>query len=420
MSVPQRDSVGILAVGDELLAGAHPDLNSPYLARRLAEHGLRVREVRSVCDDEVHIAAALTELAGRHALVIASGGLGPTADDVTRHGAARAAGVPLVHSEEAWAQVRAWFTRAGREMPASNKRQALTPAGAVVLENPAGTAPGFRCALGRSTLLVLPGPPREVEAIYAHAVEPWLAANPAASAVYGVRRFHMADLSESVFADGVGDWMLRDANPLMGVTVKGGVLSVRLIAHGPDDAAVQALLEERGAALLALYGERVFSERHPEPAFALGEQLIARGVSVTCAESCTGGLVAAELCRVPGISAVLREAYVAYADESKTSLLGVPPELLAAHGAVSSEVAAAMAHGAAQRAGARLALAVTGIAGPDGGTPEKPVGLVWFGVALDGRVTTSERRWPSLGRDKVRGWATAKALSLGFEALRRS
>lgn len=418
MSENRAHRAGIVAIGDELLAGAHPDLNSPWLASQLFENGRHVERVVVVGDDEAAIAAAIRELARDVPLVIATGGLGPTLDDVTRHGAARAADRALLTSEEAWSQICAWYARAGRAMPDSNERQALIPEGAAVLENPAGTAPGFRVAVGEATLFVLPGPPRELQAMGRLHLLPWVAEHPVGHEVFQVRRFHLFDLSESVFADRAGAWVARDAEPLMGVTVKEGILSVRLLARGADAAEARARLDARGAEFLERFGAHVFSERSPDLALALGEELLARNLSVTCAESCTGGLVAAALTSVPGISALLRETVVTYSDEAKSERLGVSPDLLARHGAVSGPVAEAMARGAAERAGAALSIAVTGIAGPGGGTAEKPVGLVWFGVYRDGHTVATARRWPASGRDRVRAWATAKALALLWRAAR--
>jgi nicotinamide-nucleotide amidase len=411
---------GVVAVGDELLAGAHPDLDSPLIAARLPELGREVVRVTVVGDDEPAIAEAVADMARRVPLVFVTGGLGPTLDDVTRHGVARAAGVEVVHSEEAWSQVSAWYARAGREMPRSNRRQALVAEGAAVLENRCGTAPGFRCRVGPADVFVLPGPPAELEDMFDHEVAPWLVAHPVGDEVIAVHSFHLIDLSESVFADAVGDWMARDTNPRMGCTVKAGVLTVRLLARGADEAEADAILAERAVAFRERFGAHLFSEHTADPAEALGQQLLAKGLTVTTAESCTGGLIAAALTGVPGISAVLREAVVTYADEAKSERLGVPRDLLERYGAVSEEVVGAMAAGAAERTGARLALAVSGVVGPAGGTPDRPVGLVWFGLALDGEVRTESRRWPPAGRDRVRAWATSKGLSLLLEAARRA
>ncbi len=411
---------GVVAVGEELLAGEHPDLDSPLIARALLPHGRQLAAVHVVPDDEQAIADAVTELATRVGLIFVTGGLGPTLDDVTRHGVARAAGVELRHSDEAWRGVQAWYARSGRDIPESNRRQALIPLGASVLHNRVGTAPGFRCRIGDAELFALPGPPRELEEMLDHEVDPWLRQHPLEGEHLAIHHFYLAGLSESVFAEQAGDWMERGSNPLIGCTVKSGVLHARLLAHAETPERAQALVDGRSRAFRERFKEHIFSEEDADPAHALGRVLLEKNLSVTCAESCTGGMVAAALTRVAGISAVFPGAEVTYSNQAKSRLLGVAPELLERHGAVSAPVAEAMARGAAQRYGARLALSVTGIAGPGGGSSEKPVGLVWFGVCLDGEVRTLERRWPPAGRERVRAWATTQALVLLLEAARRA
>ena len=412
------DSAAVLAIGDELLAGADADLNSPYIAHRLTEVGRHVAQCGIVGDYEEDIAEQLATFCSRHPLVFATGGLGPTLDDVTRHAAARAGGVELAHSAEAWEQVKQWYARSTRPMPASNERQALIPAGATVLFNRLGTAPGFRMQIGASTLIVLPGPPREMQSMFTEVALPWLADHPALEQVVDTHRFHLFGLSESVFADAAGAWMDREANPQMGVTVKGGVMAVRILARGLEADAVRALLLERAQAFRERFGEHVFSEEQPDLAVALGQELLAQGITIAFAESCTGGLAAAQLTRMAGISAVFREGFVTYSNEAKEARLGVPLELLDSFGAVSEPVAGAMAAGAARQAGARLAISVTGIAGPGGAVPGKPVGTVCFGTSMDGEVCTYERRYPDLGRDWIRERAAGEALDLGLRAAR--
>ncbi|MEZ6014215.1 MAG: CinA family nicotinamide mononucleotide deamidase-related protein [Planctomycetota bacterium] len=421
-------AVEVVAVGDELLDGAHPDLNSPWIGARLAEYGRQLRGAQVVGDEEPDVERAVRAAAARAALVFVCGGLGPTLDDVTRHGVALAAGRALYEAPEALANVRDWYTRAGRDMPEVNRRQALMPEGAALVYNRFGTAPGFRCSVGASTVIVLPGPPRELHAVWDDQVHPWLVAHPVvaggSNVVNAVRRLHFSDIPESQFAQEVGPWMDRAANPLMGCTVKGGVLSVRLVGRAADASGAEALVAERARELLLRFPGRLLAEG-PEGriGFLLGRELLERSLHVTLAESCTGGLIAGELTRVPGISAVFRESFVTYSDAAKHRALGVPEPLLAAHGAVSAPVAEAMASGARRVTGADLALSVTGVAGPDGGTSEKPVGLVWFGLARlgpDGAEVLSsvERRWPPAPRDKVREWATQKGLALLLSAAR--
>lgn len=417
-------SVGIVAVGDELLAGAHPDLNSPYLAYRCQEFGRSVRRVIVVGDEEPDIAAAVNALAAENATVFVSGGLGPTLDDVTRHGVARALGVELYESEEAWAEVSGWFIRAGRPVLDSNRRQALIPVGSERIPNGFGTAPGFRAQHpSGAVVMVGPGPPQELQGVFDAEIAPWLAAHPPDTKKRSKRVLHFGDLPESTFAEGVGEWMARDANPLVGVTVKEGVLTARCVAIADTEAEADRLADERAAAILALFPDRYLGDDVAGLGAFVGGYLARTGLAFTVGESCTGGLIAGALTDAPGISAVFDGSFVTYANERKVEILGVSQASLEAHGAVSAQVAAEMARGALERTGARLAVSTTGVAGPTGGTEAKPVGLVWFGLALrhasgQVEVRTLERRWPPLGRDRIRSWATNKALGLLLEGAR--
>ncbi len=415
---PAPSSVGIVSVGDELLAGAHPDLNGPYLASRMAEFGRRVERVIVVGDDEEHIAGAVDALAASCALVFVSGGLGPTLDDVTRHGVASSVGAPLEECPDAVEEIEAWFTRAGREMLQNNRRQALMPEGATRVPNTFGTAPGFRCGhpLG-AEVIVLPGPPRELQGVFGAEVEPWLEENRPDELHRARASAAFVDLPESTFAEAAGAWLERGANPLVGVTVKEGILTTRAVATAETSEEAASMAQERIEGLRALFPERYLAERVEDLGAFVGGELQRLGVSFSLAESCTGGLVAASLTGAPGVSAVFARSFVTYANEAKESELGVPAAVLREHGAVSEACARAMAQGALERSGAELAISITGIAGPGGGTEEKPVGLVWFGIASrDGgggapTIEAEERRWPPLGRARVRRWAANRALA---------
>ena len=412
MSVPHA---AVVATGDELVTGTAVDTNSAAIAQRLLELGLRVERFVVLGDDEEALAATLVDLGARCAVIVVTGGLGPTLDDVTRSAAARAMGVDLERSEASLAAIRGWFASHGRPFPVSNERQAWFPRGAEVLPNPKGTAPGFACRVGGARVFALPGPPGEMIAMLEDEVVPRLERRKGLA----IARFHLFGLSEGVFADRSGAWMDRAANPVLGVTAKLGVLSATLVASGADDRESASRLAARVREFRERFAEWIFSEDEPDLAFVVGRALLARGIPVATAESCTGGLVAARLTRVPGISAVFERGYVTYSDRSKTELLGVDPALLARHGAVSGEVAAAMARGAAERSLARVAVSLTGIAGPDGGTPEKPVGLVWFGVHASGATRVEERRFAVRGRDPIREFAANTALDLLRRALPR-
>jgi len=407
----------VLAVGDELLSGAQLDTNSAWLAGELARVGIASAGFEVVRDDEPLIAAAVRRALAEVELLFVTGGLGPTLDDVTRHGVARAFERELVLDEAALADVRSWFARRNVTMSDTNRRQALFPRGATVVPNRHGTAPGFRLEHEGRAVVVLPGPPRELEGMWREEVLPWLAARGCARAPLPQRSFYLFGLSESLFAERAAAWMERGAEPLMGVTAREGVLSVTLRARAAEPELVAAL-EARAAEVRARFAAELYSETDWELERALARELRARGSSFSAAESCTGGLVLALLTAVPGISAALARGWVAYSDAAKAELLGVPRATLAEHGAVSRATAEAMALGVARASGADLALAVTGIAGPDGGSAEKPVGLVWFATVYRGAVQSTERVFPAFGREAIRRFAARTALFLALRRLR--
>lgn len=402
----------LVAVGDELVRGERRDTNLPWLARRLEQLGWRVVLAQLVGDDEARLFAVLDECLTRYPLVVTTGGLGPTLDDVTREAAARALGVGLEHDEPAWRSIRAWWSDRGLETPASNARQARLPVGAERLANAHGTAPGFLARRGGALLASLPGPPREMQGVFADELEPRLVALTPPGPVRRRRALFLFGLSESLFADLAGEWLARSARPRMGVLAADGVLSLSIEAEAQSAEEAEAAVAARAEEVRERFGAWLFSEEEPDLARVSGALLLERGLTVATAESCTGGLLAARLTDVPGISSAFREGFVTYSNEAKARTLGVPTPTIERHGAVSREVALAMAQGARERAGTDLAVAVTGIAGPGGGSPERPVGLVWLAVAGRGEPQAFERRFPARGRGWVRRWAAATALDL--------
>jgi nicotinamide-nucleotide amidase len=409
----------VVATGDELVTGSAVDTNSAAIAARLLELGFRTERFVVLGDDEEALSSTLQDLGVRCSAIVVTGGLGPTLDDVTRSAAARAMGVDLVLSSSSLDAIRSWFTRHGRPFAASNERQAWFPRGAEILENPRGTAPGFAGRVGSARVFALPGPPSEMIPMLEAEVVPRLRREFPGAGGLAIGRFHLFGLSEGVFADLSGAWMDRASDPVLGVTAKLGVLSATLVATGTDDAEAGRRLAARAREFRERFAEWIFDEQDSDLAFVVGRTAIDRGLRIATAESCTGGLLAARLTRVPGISAVFDRGFVTYSNAAKIELLGVDPALVAEHGAVSAEVAGAMARGAGERAGARFAASVTGVAGPDGGTTEKPVGLVWFGVFADGSVRCEERRFAIRGRDAIREFAANTALDLLRRALPR-
>jgi len=416
MTRPRRRRLGVVATGDELSSGSLVDANSAAIAARFLELGFETDRFVVLGDDEDALATTVVELGGRCEVIVVTGGLGPTLDDVTRSALARAASADLVLSEATLEDLKAWFACRGRPFAAANERQAWFPRGAEILANPLGTAPGFACRVGRAAVFALPGPPLEMAPMLEAEVVPRVLSLGGGAEALAHARFHLFGLAESAFADRSGAWMERTANPLLGVTAHHGILTARLVARAGDPCAAAELLDRRRAEFRLRFAEWIFSEREPELARVVGEALIARGLSVATAESCTGGLLAEKLTRVPGISAVFERGFVTYSNRAKCDLLGVDPETIATKGAVSGEVAEAMARGAALRASTSLSVAVTGIAGPGGGTPEKPAGLVWIAISSEGRTEAHERRFTVRGRELVRELAANAALDL----LRRS
>lgn len=406
-----------LAIGNELIEGRHVDTNSGEIAARLAELGIEVAETVVVGDERARVERLMRELCAEFPIVIATGGLGPTLDDLTREAAADAAGVPLELHGPSLDHLRTIWAQRGRPMPATNERQAHFPVGAQIMANPVGTAPGFRVWVGGGVLAALPGPPREMRAMLEGELLPWIRATCGQGPAIAVRSLYLCGLPESQFAEDVGPWMARGENPRVDVTAHMGVLSVKVVARQTSRSAAEAAVEARALELAQRFAPFLYSREHPALERALFEALRARGWRMAFAESCTGGALAERITRVPGSSSVFLEGWVTYSNGAKIRRLGVPAALLEAHGAVSRETAAAMAEGARAESGADLAVSVTGIAGPDGGSLEKPVGLVCFGVATAQGTQTLERRYLRHGRDAVRAFAVHTGLELAWRAV---
>ncbi|MEX0885078.1 MAG: competence/damage-inducible protein A [Phycisphaeraceae bacterium] len=372
----------ILSIGDELALGQTLDTNSAWLAARLAEHGIGCRYHQTLADDRAAVTEAITRAADDAPLVLITGGLGPTEDDLTRDALADALGKPLILDEPSLARIEAMFARRGRPMAQRNRVQAMHPATTRVIPNPNGTAPGIRARLRRATLFVMPGVPSEMRAMFKDAVAPEL--DPAAGqrGVILTATVNTFGRGESDVAQLLAELMDRDRNPKVGTTVTDGLITVRIRSEAAEhDAARQALdetlheVERRLAPFAFGRDDRTLEE-------AVVALLRAQGLALTTAESCTGGLVAKLVTDVPGSSEVFAGGYVCYANAAKQAMLGVDAGLLAAEGAVSQPVAEQLARGALARCpGASVALAVTGIAGPGGGTHDKPVGTVYVALA---------------------------------------
>jgi nicotinamide-nucleotide amidase len=402
----------ILSIGDELVLGQSTDTNSAWIASRLADHGVVCDEHRTVDDDRPAIVAAMRALLTGRDLLLVTGGLGPTADDLTRHalGDLLDPGADLLVDPDALATLEAWFAGRPGGMPPANRVQAMRPPSASLLVNPQGTAPGLRAESDGRLVVCMPGPPREMRPMFEGVVPAWLAGRGVEPVVTAV--MPSVGLGESDAAARLGELMDRGRNPLVGTTASGGVVSARIRATGPDAA---RLVADAVAAVQERWHPYVFAAESVPLAEATGRRLERAGRRLVTGESCTGGLLGAMLTGVAGSSAWYRGGWVTYDNAMKQSELGVPAAILEAHGAVSAEVAMAMALGGLARGAADDALSLTGIAGPGGAVPGKPVGTVWIGHASrDGAtVHVRARRFRFHGeREVVRQRAATMALAM--------
>ncbi|MDR7520852.1 MAG: competence/damage-inducible protein A [Armatimonadota bacterium] len=407
----------IISVGTELLLGQITDTNAVFLARLLAEHGVDVRHKQTVGDNLERVQAAVRLALSRADLVVMTGGLGPTEDDLTVEAVAEAVGLPLVFDEALAESLRAFFEARRRRPPESIFRQARIPRGAEVIPNRRGTAPGLRVVAGEKTIFVFPGVPHEMEGLVAEGLIPWLRARTG-DVVIRSRVLRVAGLGESVVEERVRD-LIHGTNPTVAPLARLGEVHLRITAKGrPEE--VATLIDDMEERLRARLGDAVFGADDETLQGVVARLLIERQLTLAVAESCTGGLLTARLSETPGSSAFLLSGWVAYSNDAKVRDLGVPAELIAAHGAVSAPVAEAMALGARSRAGADLAVAVTGIAGPTGATPDKPVGLVYVAMVSPAGVRSEELRFgDGAGRAGIRHLATQAALNLIRLALLR-
>ncbi len=405
----------ILSVGDEVVSGQIADTNAAWLSQRLGDLGVAVLAHAAVRDTRAGIIDAVDRAAGRAEVVVISGGIGPTHDDLTREAVAEAAGADLVPDAAALEHIRAIFARRGLEMPGSNAKQARVPAGGDLLPNTNGTAAGFRVTIGDAEVFVLPGVPPEMKQMFDDEVVPRLPEIDGAIAVRALKCFGM---SESTIAETLGGELDLDGNPKVALLASSGVISVKFTACAGRCEAALALIGPPLERARALLGDVVFGEDADTLEAAVARLLAGQGKTIALAESCTGGLVAHRLTNVPGISAHLAEGIVAYSNAAKTQRLGVPGELFDAVGAVSEEVARAMAEGVRERAGTDVGVGISGIAGPSGGTPDKPVGTVHVAVAT--AAGTVHRELALRGsRETIKDRAAKHALNLVRRGLLR-
>ncbi len=406
----------LLAIGSELLVPGRQETNAATLTRYLLERGCKVVARTTIADDAQALTDSFRLAWSRADLVIATGGLGPTEDDLTRECAATALGATLIREASYVEWLKERFKRFNRPMPSVNEKQADRIDGGRLLMNEKGTAPGQMIERDGKILVLLPGPPREMLPLFQREVLPIVEARSSGERIV-MRIIRIAGMGESDVEQLVAPIYKTFTNPV--TTILGGASEVelQLVGTGPSDAEAGERVEALASRIREALGPRIFTERGETLEQVVAALFMSRGLKLALAESCTGGLVTSRLVSVPGVSAFLDRAFVTYSDQAKRDELGVSEQTLRAHGAVSEETAREMAAGALKASGADIAIAVTGIAGPSGGSAEKPVGTVCF--ALDGSLgaRSTRRVFPSADRERIIQQASNSALEILRRAL---
>lgn len=401
----------IISVGTELLLGEIVDTNASYLSQKLAELGIDVHYRHTVGDNLARLTQVITTALSRSDIVILTGGLGPTDDDLTREGIAAATATSLVRlpASEQW--LREFFAARNRPLAPSNLKQADAPEGAEHMPNSCGTAPGIYMQWQGKLIFAAPGPPTELREMAERTMLPLLRQALGQTDQLFTRSLLMADIGESQVADALKAMIDRQVDPTIAMYASPALVRVRLATKAPDEATAQARFAPVEAEIRTILASHVFGVDDDTMANCIGRLLRERKATLTVAESCTGGLLASKITDVPGASDYFVTGVVAYANETKERLLHVPEEIIAQHGAVSEECARAMAEGVRADSQADYALATTGIAGPGGGTEEKPVGLVFIAVAEADGTQVLRQFWPG-NREQFKQRVAQLALSL--------
>jgi nicotinamide-nucleotide amidase len=383
----------IISIGTEITSGQNLDTNCQWLSKRLAEIGIPVGWHTTIADDLEDNIAAFRIAAGRAGLVLTTGGLGPTQDDLTREVLAKVAGVELVFHPESFEQIKQMFARRHRSMTERNRVQALFPVGSEPIPNANGTAPGIWMQIGNCLIVAMPGVPSEMFAMFETQVKPRLLQMGLGGGVLIERKINTFGLGESALEEKLFDLTRRGHVPEIGITASDAVISLRIFARAATTAEAYLQIAPVEKTIRERLGNMVFGVDDEELQDVVVRLLREKRQTLAVAEGVTGGLVARRLCKVPGASGCFRCGIVAYDNALKREMLAVPQSLVDEHGAVSAAVAEAMAVGCRTRFRTDLAVSTVGVAGPDGGTPEKPVGLVYVGLAWNGGGSCKSFNW---------------------------
>jgi len=400
----------LIFTGSELLLGHILNTHAQYLGMRLSEMGIEVTLNTTVGDDGKRMGQALGQAMGRSDLIIITGGLGPTTDDITAEVVAGVLGLPLVPDQGSLVKIRDLFHKRGQKMAESNLKQVYFPEGSMVLPNNVGTAPGALIEKDKNIIIMLPGPPHELTAMFEESVSPFLSGKAGKGTVIKYKIFKLTGISESAVQDLLKD-LGGQGNPGIAYVAKPGEIQVRVSARAGQVLQAEELLARLSMKVKSRLEEYIFACDEEVLENVVGQLLLKEGLSIGVAESCTGGLIAARLTDIPGSSAYFKGGVVSYSNEMKNRVLGVGTDIIERFGAVSKETADAMAEGVRERTGADLGLATTGIAGPGGGTPAKPRGLVYVSLAAADGTFHREYRFPGF-RMAVRQGTVNAALNM--------
>lgn len=401
----------LISIGNELLCGRTVDTNAAWLSGRLFAMGVQTESVRMIADEVADIVEAFRQAQQKAHILLVTGGLGPTDDDLTRQALAGYLGVPLVYHPELAEKIEAFFTRRNFPMPERNRVQAYIPDGAEPIDNPRGTAPGVLYEKDDKLIVLMPGVPGEMKAMFEDSVALRIRRRLSGSFVRAAN-LRCFGAGESALAERLGDRMQRGRNPLINCTVSDGIITLQIVASADTARQAETLLEYQRRELECLLGTLVFGTAEETLQEAVGRLLILKNKSLAVAESCTGGLLAKMLTDMPGATGYFKCGWVTYSNQAKIDQLGVPESLIQEFGAVSEPVAEAMAKGAARISGSDCAVGITGIAGPTGGTEQKPVGLVYIAVLAGDQCRVQRVHFSDAGRAAIRLRAAQSALNL--------
>ena len=401
----------IITIGTEIVLGQIVDTNTPYIAQNLSEKGIRVQFQTSVGDDKELLKSALKIARDRANLIITTGGLGPTANDMTREAVSEFFDIPLVQDKDAFVRIQKYFGGQHRNVPDAQTKQTMIPEGALAIHNDNGTATGFVCRIRDIEIICLPGVPKEMKAMLDKCLEAYATQNKLVEGCTLTRNMHTFGVSEPEVESQIKEYADKEDSIKVMTLVHDGIVTINIIATAKTREDAVKILDRVEQDIRVKLGNAVFGVGDETLEYAVYTLLKKYNKTIAVAESCTGGLVSDKLTNIPGISEFFLEGVVAYSNKAKVDILGVSDELIEKHGAVSSQVARAMAEGVKKRAAADIGVGITGIAGPTGATKEKPVGLVYIAVVVDNDVEVKECRFKG-SRIDIKTFSANTALNM--------